>query len=172
MRPELVDLAEQEFLMVDGRGDPDGPGYAEAVAALYKPAYALRFALKRAGVDRKVAPLEGRWWSDDLADFAAGGDRSRWNWTMMIGLPAEAAELDVPLAEGVRRERFTEGLSAQALHVGPYATEPETLDVLHAFITEQGYAIDGEHHEIYLSDPRRTKPERLKTILRYPVRRA
>ncbi|MEV0268232.1 GyrI-like domain-containing protein [Hamadaea sp. NPDC050747] len=169
MKPEIVDIPEQEFLMVDGHGDPDGPGYPEAVAGLYKPAYALRFALKKAGVERKVAPLEGRWWADDLAVFAAGGDRSHWKWTLMIGLPPEAAGLAVPLPDGVRRERFAEGLSAQALHIGPYATEPETLDVLHAFITEQGYAISGDHHEIYLSDPRRAKPERLKTILRYPI---
>jgi len=170
VKPELVEVPEQEFLMVDGKGDPDGPVYAAAVAALYKPAYTLRFALKRAGVDRKVAPLEGLWWSDNIADFAAGGDRSRWNWTMMIGLPPEAADLTVPVSEGVRRERFHEGLCAQARHIGPYATEPETLDRLHAFITDSGYAISGHHHEIYLSDPRRTAPERLKTILRYPVR--
>ncbi len=185
--PSIVEVPELAFLMIDGRGDPSSSeAYQDALAALYGVAYTLKFALKKAEPERdfKVPPLEGHWWADaqrpSLAELES--DRDAWNWTMMIAVPdavtaaevaavAEAAarRRPLPAAPRVRLERFTEGLAAQIMHVGPYADEAPTIERLHAFVEEQGYALRGRHHEIYLGDPRRTAPERLKTVLRHPV---
>ena len=185
--PAIVEVPELCFLMVDGRGDPNGSeAYEQALAALYGIVYTLKFSLKKSDPERdfKVAPLEGLWWADTerprLDELQA--DRDAWNWTMMIALPdavtaaevAAAAEAAArrrprPAAARVRLERFAEGLAAQIMHVGPYADEAPTLAALHAFVEEQGFALRGRHHEIYLGDPRRTAPERLKTVLRHPV---
>jgi hypothetical protein len=182
--PALVRVPELTFLMADGQGDPNtSASYGEAVQALYATAYAVRFALKRGpeAIDAPVMPLEGRWWAPDMAAFTSG-DRCAWHWTMMIALP-DVAGADVvaaaratavrkvgPDAAGrVRLDRFAEGPAAQVLHVGPYSSEGPTIRALHEFIAAQGWALTGEHHEIYLSDPRRAAPERLRTILRQPV---
>jgi hypothetical protein len=180
--PELVDVPELEFLMLDGQGDPNVSGrYREAIQALYAVSYTLKFALKRGGgVDYRVAPLEGLWWAEVMTRFSE--NKSAWHWTMMIRQPPEvtpelveeaAAEVArkkrLPAARELRLERFAEGRAAQVLHIGPWADEGPTIERLHAFIEEQGYAKRGRHHEIYLSDPRRTAPERLKTIVRQPV---
>lgn len=182
--PALVDVPDLPFLMIDGHGDPNStPAYAEAVAALYSVAYTVRFALKRgsAAVDAPVMPLEGLWWTADMATFSTE-DKSDWDWTMMIVLPGQATaevveEARTRTAEKkpldtisrIRLERFTEGLSAQILHVGPYSAEGPTVEALHAFIAQQGYLLSGKHHEIYLGDPRRTSPGKLRTIVRQPV---
>jgi hypothetical protein len=182
--PAFVDVPELPFLMVDGEGDPNtAPGYAEAVQALYVVAYTLRFALKRRpdGVDAPVMPLEGLWWADDMSVFL-GGDRSAWRWTMGIRQPDRVGADDVAAAveearrkkglpglDRVRLERYTEGRAAQVLHVGPYSAEGPTIERLHRFIADSGYALGGRHHEIYLGDPRRAAPEKLRTILRQPV---
>ena len=174
--PELLEMPERTFLMVDGRGDPNGSeDFQRAIEALYSLSYGLKFLLKRElGVDRKVEPLEGLWWVD-RGDFSYE-DRTDWRWTVMIEQPAEATPERVealarekPPAIRPRLERFAEGRVAQVLHVGPFADEPRTIEQLHAFIAEQGLRATGRHHEIYLSDPRRTAPERLRTILRQPV---
>jgi hypothetical protein len=185
--PAIVEVPELAFLMIDGRGDPNGSeSYQDALGALYGIAYTLKFTLKKADPERdfKVAPLEGLWWSDaerpSLDELQA--DRDAWNWTMMIALPdavtaaevgaaAEAAarRRPLPAAAHVRLERFAEGLAAQIMHVGPYSAEGPTIARLHDFVEEQGYELRGRHHEIYLGDPRRTAPERLKTVLRHPV---
>ena len=176
--------------MIDGRGDPNtSEEYQDALQALYGVAYTLKFTLKKAEPERdfKVAPLEGLWWADEEAPTMAElqRDRDAWNWTMMIAVPdavtaaevtaaAEAAakRRELPAAPRIRLERFAEGLAAQIMHVGPYADEAPTIERLHAFAAEQGYELRGRHHEIYLGDPRRTAPERLKTVLRHPVREA
>jgi hypothetical protein len=182
--PELVDVPELGFLMIDGHGDPNrSPRYQAAVEALYAVSYALRFAIKRAGgPDYTVAPLEGLWWTKDMASFSVEA-KSDWDWTMMIMQPAEAtpelveqtigevAQQKQPAAE-LRLQRYAEGAAAQLLHLGPYAEEGPTIARLHAFIHDQGYRLRGKHHEIYLGDPRRTAPERLKTIIRQPVSRS
>jgi len=185
--PVIVEVPELSFLMLDGRGDPNtSEQYQDALGALYGIAYTLKFTLKKSDPERdfRVAPLEGLWWADaeapSLAELQA--DRDAWNWTMMIALPddvtaaelaaaAEAAARRRPLpgAGSIRLERFEEGLAAQIMHVGPYSAEAPTIERLHAFVEEQGYALLGRHHEIYLGDPRRTAPERLKTIIRHPV---
>ncbi|TFV65642.1 UNVERIFIED_ORG: hypothetical protein E4P37_09015 [Bacillus sp. AZ43] len=182
--PALVDVPELSFLMVDGHGDPNtAPAYAEAVEALYSVAYTVRFALRDgpAALDAPVMPLEGLWWTADMATFSTD-DKSAWDWTMMIALP-EQATADVVAAAvtraatrrrlaaigRVRLERWAEGRAAQVLHIGPYSAEGPTIAALHAFIAGQGYGLAGKHHEIYLGDPRRAAPERLRTIIRQPV---
>ena len=182
--PAFVDVPDLPFLMIDGHGDPNtSPAYADAVSAVYSVAYTIRFALKRRPdpVDAPVMPLEGLWWTPDMAAFSTA-DKSAWDWTMMITVP-ELVTADVvedaraaaarkrpgaSLAE-VRLERFAEGRCAQVLHVGPYSTEGPTVAALHAFIAENGFALAGKHHEIYLGDPRRSAPEKLRTIVRQPV---
>ena len=180
--PEIVDVPEIGFLMIDGEGDPaGGAAYAEAVEALYAVAYGARFHLRREGIDHKVRPLEGRWGSEAPGDV--WGSRDRWQWTMMIAQPepvivalvesiAASAARRRPNASlsRVRLERFAEGRCAQLLHVGPYGeAERPSVDALHRFIAESGLVERGQHHEIYLNDPRRTAPDRLRTILRHPV---
>ena len=186
----IVEVPELVFVMIDGRGDPNASeAYQEALGALYGVAYTLKFSLKKAdpGRDFKVAPLEGLWWPDterrSMEELQA--ERDAWNWTMMIALPEEvtAAELAAAAEAAARRrpspalglvrlERFTEGLAAQIMHVGPYSAEAPTIERLHGFVEAQGYKLRGRHHEIYLGDPRRTAPERLKTVIRHPVEQA
>ena len=188
--PSIVEVPDLAFLMLDGRGDPaTSEAYVEALEALYGVAYTLKFTLKKADPERdfKVAPLEGLWWGDEEKPSLASlqDDRDAWNWTMMIAVPdaVTAAELDAaavaaarkrpgPAAGRIRLERFAEGLAAQIMHVGPYADEAPTIEGLHAFAAAQGYELRGRHHEIYLGDPRRTAPERLKTVIRHPVKEA
>jgi hypothetical protein len=174
--PKLVEVPERPFLMVDGRGDPNGSEeFQRAIGALYTLSYGLRFLLRRTlGVDRKVGALEGLWWTED-ATFALE-DRSRWRWTLMIEQPeqvtpdlVEVIAREKGLEAPPRLERLAEGRVAEVLHVGPFAQEPPTIERLHAFIAEHGLRPTGRHHEIYLSDLRRTAPERLRTILRQPV---
>lgn len=184
--PAVVDVPELSFLMVDGHGDPNVvPDYAEAVEALYSVSYTLKFALKRGpqALDYRVMPLEGLWWTSDMANFTTD-DKSAWDWTMMIMQPDEVdralfdrartramAKKDLPAAPRLRLERCREGPAAQVLHLGPYTTEGPTIARLHEFITATGYVLAGKHHEIYLSDPRRAAPEKLKTIIRQPIER-
>jgi hypothetical protein len=178
-----VDVPTFRFLMIDGAGDPNtSPHYARAVEALFSVSYAAKFMVKKgpAGVDYAVMPLEGLWWSDDLASFAAN-DRTRWQWTMMIHQPSyaddtvlHAAMADVKRRKGLaavdllRLETFTEGPCAQTLHVGPFTEEGPTIQRVHDFIEDRG-ALTGKHHEIYLSDIRRADPSRWKTIIRQPM---
>jgi hypothetical protein len=186
--PELVDVPELLFLMVDGQGDPNvSPRFQEAVQALYGVSYTLKFELKRtAGANYKVSPLEGLWWVNDTDEFSME-NKAAWQWTAMIRQPFEvtaamasraaaevAARKGLPAALDIRLEPLREGLCVQVLHVGPYATEPATVERLDAFIQEQGYRQRSKlkHHEIYLGDPRRTAPERLRTIIRHPVERS
>jgi hypothetical protein len=185
--PALVQVPALRFLMIDGHGDPNtSPDYAAAVEALYTVAFTIRFALKRgpAAVDAPVMPLEGLWWTPDMTTFSVD-DKASWDWTMMIALPPQATSDVVADARAaaqrkkslaaigrVRVERHAEGLAAQILHRGPYREEGPTIERLHRFIEEQGYGLVGKHHEIYLGDPRRAAPERLRTILRQPVVRS
>jgi hypothetical protein len=186
----VVEVPEIAFLMVDGRGDPDtSRAFEDAMQALYSTAYTLKFGLKKTdpGRDFKVAPLEGLWWTDDAAPTAEDlqRDRDAWNWTLMLAVPdavtgdevaaavgAAARKQDLPAAPLLRLERFEEGLAVQMMHVGPYSEEATTIERLHTFAAAEGYELRGRHHEIYLGDPRRTATERLKTVLRHPVRRA
>ncbi len=189
--PAVVEVPEFQFLMVDGEGDPNhNPEFQAAVETLYGLSYTLKFAAKLGPlqVDYPVMALEGLWWTEPvmtrLPDFL-NPDRSGWRWTLMIMQPdlvtaemvAEASEKvrkkkDSPALARVRLERFHEGTAVQIMHIGPYAEELPTIRRMHAFAEEQAYTLRGKHHEIYLSDPRRAAPERMKTVLRHPVERA
>jgi hypothetical protein len=180
--PVLVTVPEFAFLTVDGEGDPNtSPQYAAAVSVLYVAAYALKFAVREAlGVDYRVLPLEGLWWSRHPVDFT-GGDKRDWQWTLMIRQPVSVTEEQIAaardkagakagqLADRLRLIAFEEGASAQILHRGPYATEAPTIVRLHQFIAASGLRPRDKHHEIYLSDPNRTMPERMRTVIRQPV---
>ena len=162
----VIDVPPLNYLMVDGHGDPNtAPSYREAVEALYRASYAAR---KAAGRRHVVAPLEGLWWADDLSVFTAR-EKSRWSWTMMIAQPDFVTAEMVP-SSAVRFERFDEGRCVQILHVGSYDDEAPVLKTLHeSWLPAQGLTERGTHHEIYLSDPRKTEPAKLRTILRQPV---
>ena len=178
----FVDVPPLNYLMLDGHGDPNtAPEYVEAVQALYSLAYTIKFSLKTQGVEFPVGPLEGLWWVSDMARFTMA-DKSEWDWTMMILQPdavtpdvVEAARTEalkkkgLPTLARVRLETYHEGLSVQTLYLGTYADEGPTIAAMHQFAIEQGYALRGKHHEIYLGDPRRAAPEKLKTIIRQPV---
>lgn len=171
------------FLMVDGEGDPNtSPAYAQAVEALFSVSYATKFRVKKGeqGRDYAVMPLEGLWWSDDMDSFTRG-ERSDWKWTMMIMQPPFVAasvvedaiddvgrKKDLPALERLRLETFEEGRCAQTLHVGPFSEEGPTIERVHDFIRTRS-TLTGKHHEIYLSDIRRAKPEKWKTIIRQPM---
>lgn len=186
--PVFVEIPEINFLMIDGKGNPNNsPGYTAAIEALYSVAYTLKFSLKKGqAIDYPVMPLEGLWWADDMNSFQTG-DKDKWWWTMMISSPDFITDemLATTISEvskkksltalpGLRLERFAEGVSAQLLHIGRYQDEADNIKRLHDFIHAHNYSFDGKvqkHHEIYLSDPRRTAPERLKTIIRQSVKR-
>ena len=178
-----VDVPAFQFLMVDGVGDPNtAPAYAQAIEALFSVSYTTKFMLKKGpqALDYAVMPLEGLWWADDMAAFVSG-DKARWQWTMMVMQPSfvspdlvQAAITDVkkkknlPAIDRLRLEEFSEGHCAQVLHVGPFSEEGPTIERLHAFIDARGGRA-GKHHEIYLSDIRRTDPKKWKTVLRQPM---
>ncbi len=180
---KLVEIPTMTFFMVDGHGDPNtSPQFQHAMQALYGATYTLQFALKRLGVDTgRVPPLEGLWRRDDIEAFR-NRDMDDVTWTLTMRVPGGATTIQVEAAirelarkrgesavTGLRVERFAEGLAAQIMHVGPYATEEPTIERLHAFIVAGGFAFNGRHHEIYLSDPRTTAPERIRTLIRHPV---
>jgi len=181
-----VDVPPLTYLMVDGEGDPNtSPAYTHAIEALYSLSYTLKFSLKKSPqpVDYGVMPLEGLWWADDPGAFHRQ-DKSSWKWTAMIlqpdfiGRKQLTAALDevhkkkknAGTLDRVRLETLVEGTAAQILYVGPFADEGPTIQRIHDFIHAAGKELCGKHHEIYMSDPRRTAPEKLKTIIRQPMK--
>ncbi len=179
----IVNVPDMNFLMIDGKGDPNtSEGYAQALAALYTLAYTIKFHIKKGKkpVDYAVMPLEGLWWVDDMSLFS-DKDKSAWKWTMMIAQPdfvtrelveeqrAEAAKKkNSPALPRIRFGVYHEGRAAQILFVGPYAAEGPAIAQIHEHIRLAGGDRRGKHHEIYLRDPRRTAPEKLQTIIRQP----
>ena len=180
----IVEVPPLNYLMIDGAGDPNtSEEYQQAMEALYGLSYSLKFMLKpRADFpDFAIMPLEGLWWAKDMEVFMQE-DKESWLWTMMIAQPdfittemvIEASEIlrkkkDVPALDLLRFERYEAGASAQILYLGAYADEAPPIKALHEFIKTEGYQRRGKHHEIYLGDPRRVPPERLKTFLRQPI---
>lgn len=179
----LVDVPQMQFVMIDGKGPPGNAAYTNALSWLYPISYGIKFRSKiELGQDYVVPPLEGLWWADDYGAYTSDR-RDEWLWRMMIRVPdwiphdiyAQCAEktaikLGKP-PKTLRLDTFHEGPSAQILHIGPYADEGPTIAKIHdEFLPENGLAENGEHHEIYLSDPRKTAPEKLKTVLRQPVK--
>ena len=189
LRGRVVEVTAPEFdcLAVDGMGDPNTSRfYKEALEAIFAVAYTLKFNFKKTReVDWSVMPLEGLWWSDNVAVDFLTGNKAAWRWTAFIVQPgivgkgdfdealAEVkSKKDPPALPLLRFEKFNEGPCVQVLHLGTYAAEKPNIELLHGYMKEHNLHFNGKHHEIYLNDPRRTAPERLKTIIRQPVRAA
>ncbi|MDQ3005866.1 MAG: GyrI-like domain-containing protein [Chloroflexota bacterium] len=192
-KAEIVNVPSLQFIMIDGaieKGKEPGnsPAFAESTQALYSLAYTLRFMLKKRetdAIDYPVMPLEGLWWVEDgMFDITI---KDNWFYTLMILQPdvitpevfAEGVEQvrrkkgDSPNLSHLRLAHFEEGICMQMMHIGPYATEPTTIERMRAFALENGYrdrvGPNGKHHEIYLGDPRKADPSKLKTVLRHPL---
>jgi hypothetical protein len=186
----IVDVPKMNFLMIDGEGDPNtSQEYQAAIEALFPVSFSVKFISgKENSQDYVVMPLEGLWWVENMEDFSIQ-DKSSWKWTAMIRQPdfitkdmikkakEEVEKKKNPTAlSRIKFESLHEGLSVQIMHIGPYSEEGPTIKKLHNFIGDKGYEFDGsmpgeKHHEIYISDVRRTKPERLKTVIRQPIKR-
>jgi len=184
-KPVTVKVPKMNYLVIDGHGDPNtSQEYVDAIQTLYPVAYTIKFMIKKElGRDFGVMPLEGLWWTEKMADFKVD-DKSNWLWTAMIMQPdivtkdiferavKQATEKKNPkLIDKIRFESYDEGRSAQVMYVGPYSGEGSTIMELHEYIKQQGGKLDESnkhHHEIYLGDPRRTDPSKLKTIIRQP----
>lgn len=189
-RVEIVDVPEFSFVMVDGRIEPaetpeTSQEFQDAVGALYGASYALKFMSKLREdnpIDYTVMALEGLWWTDEGEfDFSS---KDNWKWTMMIMQPEHITEemfqealqqlkekKENPALSKLLFQPFHEGLCMQIMHIGPYSEEAQTIEKMKVFAEENGYRVRGKHHEIYLGDPRRARPERLRTILRHPIDR-
>ena len=183
---KIVDVPEMNFLMIDGVGDPNtAQAYKDAAETLYSVAYTLKFMVKReeSKIDYGVMPLEGLWWVDDMSQFSKAR-KDLWKWTTMIMQPRyidkdmfnEACEQvtkkkNLPSLTKMRFINYCEGLAAQIMYIGSYSDEGSTIKQLHEYIRENGYELTGKHHEIYLGDPRRSAPEKLKTIIRQPMQK-
>jgi hypothetical protein len=184
---EIVDVPQMNFLMIDGKGDPNtSQEFQKAVEALFGVSYTAKFIVKKsaAAVDYSVMPLEGLWWADNMAEFSIER-KAEWRWTTMIMQPEYVSRNLLQAAmEQVRKkknpsalsklrfESYHEGQAAQIMHIGPFAEEGPTIEKIHQFISENGCELSGKHHEIYLSDLRRAAPERLKTVIRQPLKAA
>lgn len=178
---KFIHVPSLQYLMIDGYGNPNqAPHFQEAVETLYGLSFTLKFMVKHTQ-DYVVMPLEGLWWTDDMRAFSVE-HKEDWKWTLMIMQPeiitlTEVAQAKteftkkkgVMLSNEVRFVTWEEGLCAQIMHIGPYAAEAPTIAKLHETIASNGYVLSGKHHEIYLSDPRKAKPETMKTIIRQPV---
>lgn len=189
-KPEIIDLPPTHYLSITGQGDPNAEDFGAKVQALYATAYTLKFASKGKGRDFVVAKLEGLWWYDEgkysdltMTESVQKVPRTDWQYRLLIQLPdfvkpaavAEAVETvwtkkQLDLAKNVSLHELHEGKVVQMLHHGPYATEIESLLIMKDFMDQQGFQRNGLHHEIYLSDVNKTAPEKLKTILREPVK--
>jgi hypothetical protein len=189
-KPEIIELPRATYLSITGKGDPSSKSYLDNIQALYSVAYTLKFLYKTVEKDFVVAKLEGLWWftpADGVEvtmwDAPLKIPREEWYWRMLIRLPDYVTDAKVRQAiktvvdkKNIEQARkvelfsMTEGKVVQMLHIGPYSKEPETLEKMDAFMKEHKFSKAGEHHEIYLSDFRKTPPEKLRTILREPVK--
>lgn len=189
--PALVQIEAADFLSIEGKGDPDGEEFARHIQALYVAAYAVKFSLKSKGRDFAVPKLEGQWWFDEkkfgitgMAEAPQQVPRNQWSYRLLLRMPEgiTAKEVEKCIEQVRAKKQLTilkevklihlhEGDCVQVMHVGPFSEEPKTLAMLNQFIQENNLERNGLHHEIYLSDFRKTSPEKLKTILREPVKR-
>ncbi len=184
--PVIVDVPAMQFLMIDGKGYPGtSVEYQQAIEALYPMSYTLKFTLKKAGIiDYTVMPLEGLWWAKDMEAFVIDARKDEWLWTSMIMQPPEVTQeqynqaIEVvrkknnPVAlPKMRLETYDEGVSVQVMYIGPFSEEGPMIETMHQFAFNQGYELQGKHHEIYLSDPRRTAQEKLRTVIRQPIKK-
>jgi len=180
--PQIVEFSEMPYLTIEGKGEPAGKTFTEAVQALYPLAYGVKGLCKKDGRDFAVAKLEGLWWVKSNKP-ALEVPRQEWCWKLLIRLPdfvtsgiIERARVEVmkkkeiALLKEIKFEKITEGKCIQVLHIGPYANEPETIAEMRKMMELNNLIENGLHHEIYLSDPRKTPPQKMKTILRQPVK--
>ena len=186
--PVVIDVPPLKYLMIDGiNAEPESEAFQNAIQALFSVSFKTKFiSKKKPGTDYVVMPLEGLWWADDMNDFTAG-KKETWRWTMMILQPgfvttgmmedaidASGGKAPAESLDKLRLEELHEGLSAQVMHIGPYSEEHGNIMKIHELIHSKGGSFEGKiqkHHEIYLSDFRKTPPERLKTVLRQPFSR-
>ena len=182
----VVNVPSMNFIMIDGIGNPNiSQEYKEAVETLYAVSYALKFMIKKGetAIDYGVMPLEGLWWVDDMTKFSME-NKDVWKWTSIIMQPKyvtidlfeQAVEQvkkkkNPPVISKLRFESFSEGLSVQIMHIGPFSAEGPTIEKIHIFAKENDYELRGKHHEIYLNDPRKISPEKMKTIIRQPIQK-
>lgn len=189
-QPEIIEIEKAFFIALCGKGDPSGEAFAKAIEAMYSTAYTIKFACKAEGNDFVVSKLEGQWWFDEtrfmgqtMYTTAVEVPRSEWEYRLLIRMPdfvsaekMEAAKSIVAHQKGIQKateiewHTLEEGKCVQMLHVGPFSTEPESLKVMSDFMDTHQFTKNGLHHEIYLSDFRKTAPEKLRTILREPVK--
>ena len=181
--PKLVEVEPAAYLAIAGRGEPGTDAFAAKVGCLYAMAFTIKMASNAAGRDYVVCKLEGLWWGTGEENDLSLLPQDQWNWKLLIRAPEFITSRDLEdavetlkkkgkasdVAE-VQLETIREGRCVQMLHVGPYSQESETIAAMTAFARENGLSLHGLHHEIYLSDPRRVPEERLRTILRHPVR--
>lgn len=181
-KPLLVKTGPAQYLTISGHGEPASQEFQDKVGDLYGVAYTLKMSKKFAGKDYKVCRLEGLYWGIGKEENVSCLDPKEWNWLLVIRVPDFIKEKDLQQAvaqlrvkgkvgdfDKVKLESLDEGMCVQMLHVGPYNQENKTIDRMLALVKHDGLACHGRHHEIYLSDPRRVPPERLRTILRLPV---
>jgi hypothetical protein len=181
-QPAFVNVKPAKYLTITGRGAPGGADFQASVGALYSVAYTIKMTKKFAGKDYKVCQLEGLWWGNEVTGDFSQLQPELWNWTLLMRVPEFIKESDLKAAvsqlkakgkgegaESVKLETLKEGQCVQMLHVGPYKSEGETISRMVEFAAQQGLTFRGKHHEIYLSDPRRVPPARLRTILRHPL---
>ena len=192
--PSIVTIPAMNYIAVRGEGDPNAEdgAYKQAIGLLYGIAFTIKMSRKgdhwiEGFFDYVVPPLEGFWWQDGVRgiDYA---HKEQFKWISVIRLPdfVTKADFDWAVAEATRKKKadfsraafftYDEGLCVQCMHIGPYDDEPATVERMHRYMEEQGYALDITdqrlHHEIYLSDARKVAPEKLKTVIRHPIRRA
>lgn len=181
---EQINVPTMNYLMADGEGDPNtSPEFAAIVEALFALSYTLKFMVKNGtlAIDYGVMPLEEIWWADDMSSFSAG-DKFKWKWTLMIMQPEFISRemVDAAIAEvrakknpaalsKVRFEKLAEGSAAQIMHIGPFSEESPNIERVKQFIESSGHKRVGKHHEIYMSDIRKTAPSKWKTIIRQPM---
>jgi hypothetical protein len=188
-KPRIVTVSVRRCFAIEGTGTPGGAEFQEAMGALHGAAYSLHFLLRNRGIDSHTGPSEALWERrDGVTDWSEGEVAFRptaWRWTLLLPVPVEAEPADIATALADARLRRTtqaldrlrvieldEGVVVEAMHVGPYDAEPDTIARMHEVANAEGLAPAGPHHEIYLGVPGRTAPERLRTVLRQPVKRA
>ena len=180
-KPEIVKFGAASYLSTEGKGEPAGESFVSKVESLYQLAYGIKKVCKDRGNDFGVPKLEGLWWVESDKP-ALDVPRNEWCWKLLVRMPDFVTQEIISsvqpevvkkknnkLISDIQFEIIAEGKCIQMMHVGPYSTEKETINLLKAFISENGLSVNGLHHEIYLSDPRKTEPSKMKTIIRYPV---
>ena len=181
--PEIINIESLQYLSLEGLGSPDSDEFSNAISTLYSTMYTIKFEKKNENMDFVVPPLEGLWWSENISNFI-DNTRDKWKWNLMIMTPKyvvlddltkaliklEEKKKKTDLHESLKIETISENTVVQVMHRGAFSEEGPIIRNMHSFAENLGYEIVGKHHEIYLSDFRRTDPKKLRTVLRQPIR--